>query len=467
MKKFSSLLLVSILGGILTLGSYKLLLEEETPQAQKTVSILPETAKTSFVSHTNYNNSLSEAPDFREAANKTVHAVVHVKNVAIYEGPRNIWEYYNGKQKGEKALQGAGSGVIITPDGYIVTNNHVIKDASEIQVTLNNNLTYKAKVVGTDPQADIALIKIDESELDYIPFGDSESAKLGDWVLAVGNPFNLTSTVTAGIISAKGRDLTEGETRMPSFIQTDAAINPGNSGGALVNTSGELIGINTAISSRTGSYIGYGFAVPSNNARKIVEDLLEYGNVQQAILGITGSTLNPKAAQENELAITQGVYVASVTDGAKEAGLQEGDLITKVDDVKVRKLSDLTAYIGTKRPKDEVQVNFFRNGEEKIKRIQLTKFESYALSIAGVEIINADKEYLAHFNTDSGVQISRTLSQNFNIPANRFIITKIDGKKVNSVAEVRQLMESKAKGSTTSVTFRSLNGNEESYSFRE
>ncbi|WP_121665719.1 trypsin-like peptidase domain-containing protein [Mesonia aquimarina] len=466
MKKFSSLLLVSILGGILTLGSYKLLLEEETLEKEST-SILPETTKPNFVSYTNNVNNLAEAPDFREAANKTVHAVVHVKNVAIYEGPRNIWEYYNGRQKGEKALQGAGSGVIITPDGYIVTNNHVIKDASEIQVTLNNNLTYKAEVIGTDPQADIALLKIDAKELDYIPFGDSESAKLGDWVLAVGNPFNLTSTVTAGIISAKGRDLTEGETRMPSFIQTDAAINPGNSGGALVNTKGELIGINTAITSRTGSYIGYGFAVPSNNARKIVEDLLEYGNVQQAILGITGSTLNPKAAQESELAISQGVYIASVSDGAKEAGLKEGDLITKIDDVKVRKLSDLTAYIGTKRPNDEVQVNFFRNGEEKIKTIQLTKFESYALSIAGVEIINADKEYLSHFDTDHGVRISRTLSQNFNIPINKFIITKIDGEEVNSVAEVREIMDNKSKGSTTNVTFRSLNGNEESYSFRE
>ncbi|MDR6300782.1 S1C family serine protease [Mesonia maritima] len=465
MKKFSSLLLVSMLGGVLTLGSYKLFLEEETPTSSQTTVQLPE-SKPRFVS-SNTTPNFTETPDFREAADKTVHAVVHVKNVAIYEGPRNIWEYYSGRQKGDKALQGAGSGVIITPDGYIVTNNHVIKGASEIQVTLNNNLTYTAKIIGTDPQADIALLKIDATDLDYIPFGDSDNVKIGEWALAVGNPFNLTSTVTAGIISAKGRDLTEGETRMPSFIQTDAAINPGNSGGALVNTNGELIGINTAITSRTGSYIGYGFAVPSNNAKKIVEDLLEYGDVQQAIIGITGSTLNPEAAKENELAISQGVYVLSVSNGAKKAGLREGDLITKIDGIKVRKLSDLTAYIGTKRPKDEVEVNFFRNGEEKTKTVALTKFESFALSVAGVEIINAEPEYLQRFKTNHGVRISRTLSQNFNIPTDKFIITKIDGKEVNSVAEVKKIMENKVEGAQTNVTFRSITGQEESYSFRE
>jgi len=365
-----------------------------------------------------------------------------------------------------RAIQGAGSGVIITPDGYIVTNNHVIDGASELEVTLNNNLTYKANLIGTDPQSDIALIKIDAKDLDYIPFGDSETVTIGDWALAVGNPFNLTSTVTAGIISAKGRDLNEGDSRMQSFIQTDAAINPGNSGGALVNTNGELIGINTAISSQTGSYIGYGFAVPSNNARKIVEDILEYGDVQQAVLGITGGTLNPKAAKENELSISQGVYIASTTDGAKKAGLRKGDMITEVDGVNVRKLSDLTAYIRTKRPGDAVEVNYFRNGNEKTAIVNLSKYETFALEIAGVEITNADEDYLNRFGANNGVRIVRTLSQRFEIPQDKFIIVAIDNQKVSTVEDVKEIMKNKLNTENTKITFRSINGQQESYTFR-
>jgi len=272
--------------------------------------------------------------------------------------------------------------------------------------------------------------------------------------------------VTAGIISAKGRDLNEGDTRLQSFIQTDAAINPGNSGGALVNDDGQLIGINTAITSRTGSYIGYGFAVPSNNARKIVEDLMEFGDVRQAIIGISAQTLNPENAQQNELSISQGVLVKSVSDGAKNSGLRNGDLITKIDGQKVRKLSDLTAYIATKRPDDEVQVNFLRNGQEKMTKVGLTEYKTYTLSSVGLELTNATEEYLNYFGTDSGVQIAKSLSREYKIPENKFIITAVDDKAVKNIDDVKQIMNFKSDREPTKITFRSRNGREESYVFR-
>lgn len=467
MKNLSSLLLVSMLGGALTLGSYKLFFENEnsTPLYQTETQAQKEAA--TFINHNFTNTAVSNAmnTDFREAADKTIHAVVHVKNVTVGRQPRTLQEYMSGMRAG-RAIQGAGSGVIITPDGYIVTNNHVIDGASELEVTLNNNRTYQAKVIGTDPQSDIALIKVDAEDLDYIPFGDSDTVGIGDWALAVGNPFNLTSTVTAGIISAKGRDLNEGDSKMQSFIQTDAAINPGNSGGALVNTNGELIGINTAITSQTGSYIGYGFAVPSNNARKIVEDILEYGDVQQAIIGITGGTLNPKAAQKNEIAISQGVYVASTAEGAKKAGLREGDLITKIDGIKVRNLSDLTAYIRTKRPGDKVTVSYFRDGEEKNTAVTLSKYETFILDVAGVEITNATDSDLASFNADNGVKILRPLSTRLDIKENEWLITAIDNKKVANVSDVKKIINSKSKNENTKITFKHISGQQENYTFR-
>ncbi|HSP11213.1 MAG TPA: trypsin-like peptidase domain-containing protein, partial [Salegentibacter sp.] len=308
MKRFASLLTVSILGGVLTLGSYKLFIEPES----QTQLIQDQSPSENFIP-ANYSNRIyGTNADFTEAAENTVNGVVHVKNVAVYQGPRSIWDLYRGNQGG-RALQGAGSGVIISPDGYIVTNNHVIKGASEVEVTLNNNQTYTAEIIGVAESTDIALLKIDAEDLDYIPFGDSNAVRLGEWVLAVGNPFNLKSTVTAGIISATARDLNTYDATPQSFIQTDAAINPGNSGGALVNINGELVGINTAITSQTGSYVGYAFAVPSNITRKIVEDILEYGDVQKGILGIRGLSITPEAVEEFGLNTAQGVYVAEVT----------------------------------------------------------------------------------------------------------------------------------------------------------
>lgn len=465
MKKIANLLFVSILGGAITLGSYKLFFDDELVQFQ------PEdkTTQTSFIPVNNSNNIYGTNADFTEAAEKTVHAVVHVKNVAVFKGPRNIWEYYQYGNNGGRALQGAGSGVIITPDGYIVTNNHVIEGASEIEVTLNNNQTYKAEVIGSDPISDIALIKVDAEDLEYIPFGNSDNVKLGEWVLAVGNPFNLKSTVTAGIISAKARDLNARDNSPQSFIQTDAAINPGNSGGALVNINGELIGINTAITSPSGSYIGYAFAVPSNNARKIVEDIMEFGDVQQGILGIRGGSITPAAIQELELSESQGVFVSDVTpgSGAAKAGIKEKDIIKKIDNINITKFSDLTGYINSKRPGDEVHVKIVRDGEEKELNVKLTKLETYSISAIGLEVANTTKEELKALNAPNGVKINRTLAEN--LPAADLvggIISEINNQKVNSIRDVREVMQQRRTSDPIVITFYDRNGEKQRMAWR-
>ncbi len=457
MKKLASLLIVGILGGAISLGSYKLFIEEEVskPAFSQTESsgeqVIP----------ANYNNRVyGTNADFTEAAEKTVHGVVHVKNVAVYEGPRNIWDLYRGNQGG-RALQGAGSGVIISPDGYIVTNNHVIKDASEVEVTLNNNKTYTAEIIGTDSSSDIALLKIDATDLDYIPFGDSNNVKLGEWVLAVGNPFNLKSTVTAGIVSATARDLNTYDPTPQSFIQTDAAINPGNSGGALVNINGELVGINTAITSQTGSYIGYAFAVPSNITRKIVEDIMEYGDVQKGILGIRGGSITPEAVKEFDLNTSQGVFVAEVTSGsgAMKAGIKENDIIKEIDGIAINKFSDLTGYINSKRPEDLVTVKVLRSGKEREFEVTLTKNESFRISSIGLEVTNASQEELDGYNTPYGVRIERTLNES--LPAEELvgtIITEINNHKISDIRDVEQVMNNKRSSDPIVVTFIDKNG---------
>ncbi|MGM1056805.1 MAG: trypsin-like peptidase domain-containing protein [Bacteroidota bacterium] len=467
MKKFATLLSVSVLGGIMTLGSYKLFVEEGhffDPEEQRIE------ADSNRVFPVSNNTAIyGTNADFTEAAEKTVNAVVHVKNVAIFDQPRSIWEqYYRGGTSG-KAIQGAGSGVIITPDGYIVTNNHVIKDANEIEVTLNNNKTYKASVIGTDSKADISLIKIEATNLAYIPFGNSNDMKIGEWVLAVGNPFNLTSTVTAGIVSAKARDLNAGDGSPQSFIQTDAAINPGNSGGALVNINGELIGINTAITSQTGSYIGYGFAVPSNNARKIVEDLIEFGNVQQGILGIRGADVSPPISKQFGLDVSQGVYVSDVDSGSGAAisGIKEGDVIRQIDNIEVRKMSDLTGYINTKRPDDVVDVKVIRNGKERTLKVPLTKYETYVIGPIGLEVANTSKTELENFNTKNAVKIIRSLSRDKQSQALvGIIITKIDDQRVSNVSDVEEILNQRDPSDPISVTFVNTKGQEQTYIWR-
>lgn len=457
MKNLSKLLLVSILGGALTLGSYKMFFEEETP-----TGLPPVSNTTAELIPANYSGNIyGTNADFTEAAENTVNGVVHVKNVAVFKGPRTMRDLIQGNYSGGKALQGAGSGVIISPDGYIVTNNHVIREANEVEVTLNNNKTYTAEIVGADETSDIALLKIDAEGLDYIPFGDSNNVKLGEWVLAVGNPFNLKSTVTAGIISATARDLNTRDLTSQSFIQTDAAINPGNSGGALVNINGELVGINTAITSQTGSYIGYAFAVPSNNTRKIVEDIMEYGDVQKGILGIRGGNINPRAVEELGLETTQGVMVAEVTEGsgAEKAGLKQGDIIRKLDNIDINKFSDLTGYINSKRPNDEIDVLFIRDGKEREATVTLTKFETYTIEPIKIEVSNASKEELQELNVENGVRIHRTLSPR--LPAEELvgtIITAIDNKEVASVSDVERIFRNKNLAEDIVITIVDRNG---------
>lgn len=456
MKKFFSLLVVAILGGSITLGAYKYFEDEIAPNeslvTQKSMNTIPVSYSGPSVTSTN--------ADFTEAAERTVHAVVHVKNVQISRRPRNIQEYVTGGGELLPSLVGAGSGVIISADGYIVTNNHVINGASEIEVSLNDNRTFKATVIGTDVKADIALIKIDsDKDFPYLPFGDSDSVRLGEWVLAVGNPFNLTSTVTAGIISAKARDIDEFDGNPQSFIQTDAAINPGNSGGALVNINGELIGINTAITSQTGSYVGYAFAVPSNTARKIVEDLIEYGDVQRGILGITGSSISPTIAQKNDLKVFEGVLVSAVENqsGAFKAGIKEGDIIRIIDNIKVSKFSDLTGYLSSKRPNDVVNVEVLRNGKAKEMSVKLIKLDTYNINSLGMTIRNADTNLLKKFNLDGGVVVSSITDRRLEA-YEPYILTAIDSKPVKTIDDVQTIMQSKSKDEGISISFINTKG---------
>lgn len=472
MKRFFSLLAVAVLAGVLTLGTYKLFLEPEQivqqNNSQPNFSVIP----TNYTPTNVTSAASADGIDFTLAAEKTVNAVVHVKQYGTFRAPRNLMEYFRNGGEEQRRIQGAGSGVIITEDGYIVTNNHVIDGASDLEVTLNNNKSYKAKVIGTAPQSDIALLKIEADEkLTYIPFGDSNSAKIGEWVLAVGNPFNLTSTVTAGIISAKSRDLDETDSNIQSFIQTDAAINPGNSGGALVNTKGELIGINTAITSQTGSYVGYAFAVPSNNARKIVEDIIEFGDVQRGILGIRGGSINPKAVEEYGISTSQGVYVAFVDEdsGAQKAGLKEGDVIKEIDGLPINKFSDLTGYVNSKRPNDVISVKVLRKTKELTFPVTLTKYEIqfYNLKDVGVEVSNTTKEYLEQFGLDHGVVISKTLSprmQRYDLKG--LIISEVDGKKVKTVTDVKQIIESKFADEDITISLVDRDGEKREFVFQ-
>ena len=305
----------------------------------------------------------SSLPDLTFAANKSIDAVVHVKNTSIVKDS-DSWalQFFYGDDSRKKV--GTGSGVIISPDGYIITNYHVIENSTEVIVTTNDNREYEAEIIGFDEVNDIAVLKIDtDSNLDYIFFGDSDSTLIGEWVLAVGNPYNLNSTVTAGIISSKSRDLNEFDQKNQSFIQTDAAVNFGNSGGALVNIQGELIGINTLIQSMTGGYVGYSFAVPSNTVRKIFEDILEYGDVQKGLLGVWGVALRSSYSKQLKIDETEGFYIDVIEPGfgADNAGLQKGDIIKSVDDVKINRFSDLSGYLSSKRPGDKVSVKYIRD----------------------------------------------------------------------------------------------------------
>ena len=441
MKKIFTLVCVSALGGALTLGTYKQLFEEskttKVVENQPTTTLFPVNLTTPLAGGTNV--------DFTTAADKTVHSVVHVKNTTLSKNYSSFEDLFFGRPQQFEQI-GTGSGVIISPDGYIITNNHVIDGAQSIEITTNDNKTFDAEIVGTDSNTDIALLKIDSDDpLDYSTFGDSNSARIGEWVLAVGNPFNLTSTVTAGIISAKSRDLSGRNTQ--SFIQTDAAVNPGNSGGALVNINGDLIGINTAISSQTGSYIGYSFAVPSNIARKVVEDIMEFGNVQNVILGIYPRELNSHEAKNLDIDETEGVYIESVEEGsgAQAAGLKNGDIIKSVDGIKISKFSDLKGVLNSKSLNDIVKVSYLRNGNLNTTSVNLLKNQTYVLPFVG-KIKNAKPESLRKYKTSNGVKITSLNRKyldywNKNGVTEGNIITAINDINVSSIDDVKSILE--------------------------
>lgn len=371
-KKISLAVIIALGSAFITLWAYKEYFEE--PQVIS-VNQNPALSYTSLPSAPQ-----GEAPDLTYAAENSVHAVVHVKvrskvEVSSYGNPFFDWFYGDRYQQQPQIRQGAGSGVIISDDGYIVTNNHVIDEADQVNVVLNDKREFEAKVIGTDETTDIALLKIDAKNLPTVKFGNSEALKLGEWVLAVGNPFNLTSTVTAGIVSAKGRSIgiNQADMSIEAFIQTDAAVNPGNSGGALVNMNGELVGINTAIASQTGSYTGYSFAVPSSIVQKVVSDLKEYGKVQRAILGVSIGEVTAKVAKDHNLDKIEGVFVGGTTpdSGAEEAGIKEGDVILSVDDIPVNSPAQLQEQIGKHNPGDVVKVLIKRDNKPKQFKVTL------------------------------------------------------------------------------------------------
>ncbi len=364
----------------------------------------------------------TEYPDFTYAAESAVDAVVYVK-VTVKDvtrtAPSSIFDFFFGYEgtPRERERVGSGSGVIIRPDGYIVTNNHVIEGASKIEVTLNNNKTFEAQLIGTDPATDVALIKIDAQGLPVVPFGDSDNLRLGEWVLAIGSPYDLRSTITAGIVSAKGRSMPnyDGEFKIESFIQTDAAVNPGNSGGALVDKAGNLVGINTAIVSQTGSYTGYSFAIPSNIVRKIVSDLIDFGSVRRAMLGVTMRPMDDKLAKELKLSSPNGVYIVEVLKGsaADEAGIKVGDVIVAVDSVKVRNASAVQEQVNRFHPGDRTTVTVLRDGKEKVLDVTFkgtaaengSVDEDGAVAFYGARIKEAPKETLEKLGIDHGVEI--------------------------------------------------------------
>jgi Do/DeqQ family serine protease len=367
-----------------------------------------------------------------------------------------MMQWFYGTNGGQQQEQiGTGSGVIISEDGYIVTNNHVIKDATELEVTLNNNKSYKAKLIGTDSKMDIALLKINVDEkLAYSTFADSDQVKVGEWVLAVGNPYNLNSTVTAGIVSAKARNLEDNG--IQSFIQTDAPVNPGNSGGALVNTRGELIGINTMISSPTGSYAGYSFAIPSNITRKIIEDIMEFGNVQRGILGIEGGELNSKASKELGVNDTEGFYINKVTknSGAEKAGLKKGDIIKKLDSQNINTYAELSGYISTKRPNDKVQVTFVRDGETKSVPVTLIKNELVTTEFKGLELENIEAADKKKFRIDYGVRIKDINNENLKPYYDQLkggIILSVDNVKAIDVETISKVLNKKDENQNISI----------------
>lgn len=405
------------------------------------------------------------AVDLTKAAENSVNAVVHVKTIAGnrrgYQDP--FYDFFFGNPYRNQPLKpmATGSGVIISEDGFIVTNNHVINNAEKVYVVLNDNREYEAEVIGRDPNTDIALLKVNEKNLPFIYYGNSDDIKVGEWVLAVGNPFSLTSTVTAGIVSAKGRSINilNEKFAIESFIQTDAAVNPGNSGGALVNVEGDLIGINTAIASNTGSYTGYSFAVPVNIVKKVVADLLEFGEVQRAFIGVVIDNVNSELASKKGINTTRGVYVTGLNPGgaAEEAGIKEGDVIISIGNNQVNNIPELQEMVGRYRPGDKVDVKIIRNNKEMTIPVVLKnkngdtrlvrRSEAVALEL-GAEFSPISEKEKERLKISNGIKVTNIRDGKLRAIGIKegFIITHIGDKPVNSVEDITQAMKNDRRG---------------------
>ena len=496
MRRIGSAFMAAVLGSILTVATFQWIDKDDEGSKVHYTSTVP----LNRVAYTVDEEGKAVPLDFTVAAEMVMPAVVHIRSTYVgqsrpqYEIPEAFRDFFGPmipQQQGPQRTQAAGSGVIINSDGYIVTNNHVVKDADEVEVALYDNRVYKAKVIGTDPDTDLAVIKIEEKALPFLSFVDSNKAKVGEWVLAVGNPFNLNSTVTAGIISAKGRAINildrnteQGSTAIESFIQTDAAINPGNSGGALVNLNGGLLGINTAIASPTGSYSGYGFAVPSNIVSKIVEDLIEFGVVQRGWLGVSITSVNRQLVDEHNLDVSSGAYIQAFAEesSAKQAGLKEGDVVVKIDDKPIRSNTSLIEYIGTRRPGDKVNITVNRDGKELTFPVVLKTREGKigpikpedrdALATLGMELEDVGEEVLEDLGLENGI-IVKSLGNGklarYTDIREGFIITKVNDRPVKSVKEFNEILKNKRSGELVilSGTYRDNPKSEYNYAFRK
>ncbi len=484
----------------LTIGAYELLLDKDEQVVR--IEHVDGTPAKGVMYAADENGELVPL-DFTGTAEKVVNAVVHIKSTITFRadedpmarmpeffdpfreffgdphgdspfGPFFRFERPRG-QKGPQVRVGTGSGVIISEDGYIVTNNHVVAEADDIEVTLHDNRTFKATVVGTDPSTDIAVIRIKADDLPALPFGDSDKVRVGEWVLAVGNPFGLTSTVTAGIVSAKARNINilRDQFAVESFIQTDAAINPGNSGGALVDLAGNLIGINSAIASPTGAYAGYGFAVPANIVKKVVADLIEYGVVQRGVLGVMIRSVDGNFAKEKDLAVTTGAYVDSLLENsaAGDAGIKPGDVIVAVNDQEVKSSPELQELIARHRPGDKVRIKVNRFGKELTFDVTLrnhqgdlglvSRAQDDVLQVLGVELEAIDKDLARKLDIPGGVRVKKLYPgkiRKYTDMREGFIITRIDGKPVKSVDDVVKALEDKKGGVLIEGVYEDLPG---------
>lgn len=462
MKKNLMLFASALFGGFVALGAFSLFQKDSNSADAAFYAMNPPVYSTGYAALPDGNL------DFTPAAERSVNAVVHVKTQTKVQNVYNPWNDFFGYPQEPRVQMGTGSGVIISNDGYIVTNNHVIEGADKVVVTLNNNKNYDAKIIGRDPSTDIAVLKIDEKNLPTIPWGSSEEVRVGQWVLAVGNPFELTSTVTAGIVSAKARNinlLSERRTNeeifpVESFIQTDAAVNPGNSGGALVNVKGELIGINTAIASRTGAYSGYSFAVPTTIAKKVATDLIEFGNVQRAFIGVRINDVTEEQAKDKGLSQVSGVYVNSLTDGgaAADGGMREGDIILKVGEAPVRNVPELQEQVTKYRPGDKVNVTVWRDKKTQVVSVTLRNREGRAeledftakaevsLGTLGAEFVAPSTGDLENLRIKGGAKV-----QNLGVGKLKsigiqkgFIITKMDSTPINSPEDLKNALNGKS-----------------------